>query len=168
MSPNEKWATPYEQACDFHALSGPALAEVAREVLSRGHSFRFLAPGTSMSPFIRNGDVVTLAPFDSAACALGDVVAFVQPGSGRLVVHRVVEVANDNCRIQGDNNPTEDGQFPFECITGTVARVERDGRTVLFGLGPERAVIAWFSRRRWLHRSTRAAGVVYSRIRRSS
>ncbi len=164
----ERWTTPYAQAGGSHSLSGSALAEVAREVLARGRSFRFLAPGTSMSPFIRDGDVVTLVPFDAAACAPGDVVAFVQPESGRLVVHRVVAVAGDRCRIQGDNNPTEDGDFPFGSIIGTVARVERAGKVVRLGLGPERIIIALLSRRRWLPGCMSAAKAVYSVVKRNS
>ncbi len=161
MDGKEVWSTPYVRPGGAHSLSGSALADVTREVVSRGHSFRFLALGGSMSPFIRDGDVVTLVPFVRAACAPGDVVAFVQNRSGRLVVHRVVAVGDGRCRIRGDNSPEEDGEFPFESVIGTVARVERAGKEIRFGLGPERPLIALLSRRRWLHACTCAARAVY-------
>lgn len=168
MSEKGIWTTPYVQTGGSHSFSGRGLTEVAREVLSRGRSFRFLAPGASMSPFIRDGDVITLVPFDATTCAPGAIVAFVRPESGRLIVHRVVDVAGDRCRIQGDNNSVEDGDFPFESIIGTVACVERAGRTVNFGLGPERALIALLSRRRWLTGCMSAARALYSVITRFS
>ncbi len=168
LSEKGTWTRPYAKAGGAYSISGSALAEVAREVLSRGHSFRFLAPGASMSPFIRDGDVLTLVPFDAAACAPGDVVAFVPPQSGRLIVHRVVAVEGDRCHVQGDNNPAEDGVFPFASIIGTVARVERAGREVRFGLGPERTLVALLSRRQWLPGCMSAVKTVYSVVKRNS
>lgn len=121
-----------------------------------------------MSPFIRDGDTITLAPFDTAACRSGDIVAVIRPGSGRLVVHRIVCIDGDRCRIRGDNTPAEDGDFPFESVIGTVTRVERAGKTVRLGLGPERALIALLSRWGWLPRCMGPARAVYSTLRRFS
>ena len=165
MTKNVRWVTPYARAGGPHLLSGAALSAVAQEVLNKGHSFRFFARGSSMSPFIRDKDVVTLVPFNAASCAPGDVVAFVLPDSGRLVVHRVVEVARDCCRIRGDNTSEEDGVLQHALIIGTVARIERGGRPVRFGLGPERAVIALLSRRCWLTRCTGATKAIYSALK---
>jgi hypothetical protein len=168
VTAKEVWVKPYVKACGHHSLSGPALAEVARAVLAPGCSFRFQALGASMNPLIRDGDVVTLVPFESAACAPGDVVGFIWPESGRLVVHRVISVAGDRCRIQGDNISTEDGTFPFGSIIGRVSQVERGGRSVRFGLGPERFLIALLSRRHLLPGCMRAARTVYSVVKRNS
>jgi signal peptidase I len=121
-----------------------------------------------MSPFIQDGDVVTLKPFDGAACALGDVVAFVRPQSERMVVHRIVSVQKGCCHIQGDNNPEEDDALPYSAIIGRVARVERAGKDVRFGLGPERVFIAALSRRRWLLRGIHMARVLRSIVVRKS
>jgi signal peptidase I len=139
---------------------------LAREILSRGRAFRFLARGASMSPFIRDGDVITLVPFDPADCMPGAVVAYARPDTAALVVHRVVAVAGDRCRIQGDNNLVPDGEIPCASIIGTVSRVERAGRPVRFGLGPERSLIALLSRRRWLRGCMSAAQPLYSTLRR--
>ena len=166
LSTKGEWATPYARVGGFHSLSGSALAAVAREVLSRGHSFRFLAPGASMFPFIHNGDVVTLVPFDAGACAPGVVVAFVRPEHDRLVVHRVISVAGDQCCTRGDNNSADDGDVPFSAIIGTVDHVERGGGSVGFGFGPEGILIAFLSRRGWLCRGMRAVGAVCSVTRR--
>jgi hypothetical protein len=132
-------------------LSGHALLELMRAVLARGVPFRFCARGWSMAPFIRDGDVITLSPFQRALPGVGDVVAFVRPGTGNLVVHRVVARRGSASLIQGDGVPEcRDGIIPPENLLGRVTRVERNGQDVWLGLGPERTVIAWLSRVRLL------------------
>ncbi|MEA3438827.1 MAG: hypothetical protein U9R58_00935 [Chloroflexota bacterium] len=46
------------------ALSGEALRELMREVLSKGVPVRFRARGWSMEPFIRNGDLICVSPLE--------------------------------------------------------------------------------------------------------
>jgi signal peptidase len=133
------------------SLSGEALLELMRAVLSRGVPFRFRARGWSMAPFIRDGDVITVTPVPHGLPRIGQVVAFVTPGEERLVVHRMVGRRGGALLIQGDSAPHgADGIIPGENILGRVTRVERNGRDVWLGLGPERIAIAWLSRTRWL------------------
>lgn len=132
------------------SLSGPALVELLRAVLGKGMPFRFRAKGFSMSPFIKDGDVVTLSPMSAHSPRVGDVVAFLYPGSGKLAIHRVVEKKGGSSLIMGDNCPGPDGMIPAKNILGCVRKVERDGKKVYLGLGPERFVIAFLTRRRLL------------------
>lgn len=125
-------------------LSGQALANVAGAILVRGAHFRFRARGWSMMPYIRDGDLLTLSPI-SGTLRLGDVVGFVHPPGDHLVVHRVVGRTVDGWLLRGDSLPEGDGRVDQMHILGRVTRVERGGRVVRFGLGPERAVIAWLS-----------------------
>ncbi len=132
-------------------LSGKAVLELLRAVLSRGVPFRFRARGWSMAPFVRDGDVITVSPLRHGLPRTGDVVAFVGPGDGRLVVHRVIGRREGGVLIQGDSAPEcADGVIPGENILGQVTRVERHGRNAWLGLGPERFAIAWLSRTRRL------------------
>lgn len=132
-------------------LSGRVLVELIQAVLARGVPFRFCARGWSMAPFIRDGDVITLSPFQRALPGVGEVVAFVRPGTGNLVVHRVVARRGTASLIQGDDVAEYgDGIIPPENLLGRVTRVERNGHDVWLGLGPERTVIAWLSRARLL------------------
>jgi hypothetical protein len=132
-------------------LSGQALLELMRAVLDRGVPFRFCARGWSMAPFIRDGDVITVSPFRHGQAGVGEVVAFVRPGEGNLVVHRVVARRGTALFIQGDSVPEcADGIIPPENLLGRVTRIERDGQATWLGLGPERSLIAWLSRTRLL------------------
>ena len=132
-------------------LSGQALLSLLEAVLARGVPFRFRARGWSMAPFIRDGDVITVSPFRGARPGIGEVVAFTRPGEGNLVVHRIVARQGADLLVQGDSVPEcADGIIPAENLRGRVSRVERDGRDVWLGLGPERYAIAWLSRTRRL------------------
>jgi signal peptidase I len=150
------------------SLSNTSLIVIIRDILARGVPFRFAAPGFSMSPFIRDRDIITLAPYEKTSCRIGTVVAFVRPGTGQLVVHRVVAASGDGWRIKGDNNPEEDGVIPHAAILGQVIQVERAGKFVRHGLGPERVIIALLSRWNLLFYLLYPIGKLYSVIRRCS
>jgi len=127
-------------------IPNAVLVALLRAVLERSQPFRFEAPGFSMSPFIQDGDAITVSPLSVAAPRLGDVVAFIRPESGKLVVHRVVGKQDGAFLIQGDNAEETDGPVPAANVLGRVTRVERNGKKVYLGLGPERYLIALLSR----------------------
>jgi hypothetical protein len=130
------------------SLPAPALAELLQAVLRKGGSFRFRATGSSMSPCIREGDVILVAPLPPGASPrLGQVVAFAHPDTRRLAVHRIVARRGGSFLIKGDSRPLADGLIPAADVLGYVARVERDGQEVWAGLGPERLLIACLTRR---------------------
>jgi hypothetical protein len=128
-------------------LSGPALVELLRTVLQKGALARFQARGFSMSPFIKNEDVVTVSPFKGKPPSLGDIIAFVHNETGGLCVHRIVRKTGQFYFTQGDNRCETAECVPGENVLGTVTRVERGGKIVFLGLGPERYVIAFLGRR---------------------
>jgi len=135
------------QPVDDLLISGETLLEFMREILGRGVDFRFRARGLSMSPFIKDGDLISVSPVSKVKPSLGKVVAFVQPVSGALIVHRVVGRRGTAFLIQGDNTGGKpDGLFQPEDILGCVTGVERNSRQVVVGLGPERFLIAYLSR----------------------
>ncbi len=124
-------------------------------VLARGALFHFRAKGLSMAPFIRDGDSVTIAPLEKESPSVGKVVAFIHPETAGLVIHRIIARQGPAFLIQGDNTAGQpDGWVQPQALLGCVIRVERDGRRVYLGLGPERYLVAFLSRNGWL------AGVV--------
>jgi hypothetical protein len=129
------------------SMPGTAFAELMAAVLDRDKPFRFSAPGFSMTPFIRNGDVITIAP---GRLRYGDVVAFINSSCGKLTVHRIVLILREGYLIKGDNASESDGCVPISSILGRVVRVEHCGRQLFLGLGIERTVIAFLSLRGWL------------------
>jgi hypothetical protein len=121
-----------------------------------------------MAPFIRDGDVICVSPLASRAPGSGDVVAFIDPETKQLCVHRVLSVKGDSFFIQGDNMPEKpDGMIPREAVVGRVTSVERAGRRVRMGLGPERLLLALLSRCGGLAVIRRFAGPLYACLSRS-
>lgn len=128
-------------------LSSAALMVLMRAVLDKGLPFRFCARGWSMAPFIQDGDVITVAPFHSTPPKTGEVVAFIRPRTGNLVVHRVIARRGGAALIQGDGVAScSDGLVLLDNLLGRVTCIERNRQPTWLGLGPERLLIAWLSR----------------------
>jgi signal peptidase len=143
--------------------SRPALVGLMRAVLDKGKPFRFEARGTSMYPFIREGDVVTVAPLAGPDPRPGDVAAFVQPGTSGVRVHRIVKVEAGRYFLKGDNALDADGALPRNMILGLVVRLERGGRARPVGPTIRAAAIARLSRTFWFTRLSRRARRLFAR-----
>lgn len=129
------------------SLSSPAFKEILTAVIGGGFSLRFQAKGFSMSPFIRDGDVITVAPMSEALPKIGGVVAFFNPQFGKVMVHRIVGKKKGSFLIRGDNSPAPDGMIAREHILGQVRKVERQGKKVSLGIDYGIYGIAFLSRR---------------------
>lgn len=128
-------------------LSGQALVDLLGALLHKGVPARFQAKGFSMSPFIKNSDIVTISPLQGERPGLGEIIAFVHPETKGLCIHRIVRKKNDLYVTKGDNRSETDESVAIESILGFVTGVERDGKQVFLGLGPERFLIAFLGRR---------------------
>ena len=145
-------------------LSSRALIELMQEVLGRGLPFRFQARGWSMSPFIRDGDVITIAPLLKASPGLGEVVAFTHPRTENLAVHRIVGRKETGWLIRGDNlAPLPDLLVPRINILGRVTKIERQDSRVWLGLGLERYGITLLVRLGLLYPGLRLAAFLKNR-----
>lgn len=131
---------------DKETSIAPDIGRVLGDVLTRGGSFRFQARGFSMSPFIKAGDVVTVSPLSPDSARLGEVVAMSHPQTGILIIHRVIGRVNGSVITRGDNTLKSDGEIRKQYLFGYVKKVERNGKRVYLGLGPERVLIALLSR----------------------
>jgi len=124
----------------------PALARLVAERLGAGTAVRLRVGGHCMTPCIRGGDVVTLEPLAGRRPGLGQILAF-ETSDSRLLIHRVVGWQRaGEVLTRGDVSRRGDAPLPTEAVLGTVTRVERSGRAVRLGLGPERLALAWLSR----------------------
>jgi len=134
-------------------ITGAGMAALAAETLKQGVFFRFRANGWSMSPFIRNDDIVTLVPVKKKLFKIGDVVAYVQPSGGNLAVHRIVGRRRSSYLIKGDNVTEFDEVVRPDAIIGKVFSVKRNGNKAWIGHGPEKVIIALLARFDLLNKS---------------
>lgn len=128
------------------SLSGKDLAGLIQDVIDKGNSFRFKVKGFSMSPFIKDNDVLTISPLVNSVIGFGKAAAFIHPETGKMVVHRVVGKNRTCYLIKGDNIIKPDALISEKNTMGYVTRIERNDKNVFFGLGPERFLIAFLSR----------------------
>lgn len=100
------------------------LEKIAKNILQRGVTFSFKAQGTSMSPFIRDGDMVRIK--QQRLYRVGDVVLLkTQFG---LIVHRIITLTPDGVLTRGDNSLASDnGLIGVEHILGRVIQVYGTG-----------------------------------------
>lgn len=139
------------QGGELH-LSNQGQLALLQGVAEKGASLRTTVRGFSMTPFIRDEDVVTIAPMNGQPPRVGEVVAFSHPGCGRLVIHRVVARAGQGWLVRGDNCPEPDGVVEVGHVHGRVVAVERRGKPVRLGLGPSGRLVAALNRTSLLER----------------
>ena len=111
---------------------GADFCRLSEEILSRGASLRFRAQGNSMGPFIRDGDILVIAPIvDVSHVQPGDVILFRQ--GARVLAHRLLSRRGDGgqtLRVKGDAHIKPDPPLRADRVLGKVTSVERAGRTV--------------------------------------
>jgi hypothetical protein len=130
----------------YHLSGNEVLPELVKDILGKGVECRLQVKGYSMSPFIKDSDVVTISPISDSLPGFGDVIAFIHPKTDKLIIHRVVWEIGDACIVKGENAAEPDGLIERKHMIGIITGVERKGRKVLFGLGPERFLIALLTR----------------------
>jgi len=98
---------------------------IAQEVLGRGRALRFKANGGSMSPFIRNGDVVEVVPL-KGKINFGDII-FYHSSYGNSIIHRVIQRGKTSIITKGDSVPSSDQPIFSKQALGRVVAVEKNG-----------------------------------------
>lgn len=135
---------------DEVSFSSDSLIELIKSTLAKNSSFKFKVTGFSMTPFIKDNDIVTISLLSTNATAFGKAVAFIHSDTKKLVIHRIVGENNGCFIIKGDSVPEIDDLVPKENILGCVNKIERNARSIYLGLGPERLIIAFLSKNRLL------------------
>jgi len=114
-------------------LDDDAFAGLSAQILRQGGSFQFRARGSSMTPFIRDGDLLTIAPVDVADLQIGDVVLYCTRRDS-VVVHRVVgraiEGGESVLQTRGDARLDADSPVPEDAVLGRAVRLERGDRVL--------------------------------------
>ncbi len=115
------------------ALGFSHFGDLSAELLSLGFGVRFRAPGTSMHPTIRHGDLITVEPVAPSSLKRGDIILCrLQNG---FIAHRLVNIEKRNgCGLtfflRGDASTTCDAPVKSAQVLGKVVRVERGHRRI--------------------------------------
>jgi signal peptidase I len=102
------------------------LMPLVQDALGRGQRVRLTSTGSSMLPFLREGDVVELDTVKPNAIGVGDIVLALAGGS--YVLHRVTAADSSHVYLSGDAQTSKEGPFERHEIVARVVTVERGGR----------------------------------------
>jgi signal peptidase I len=123
-----------------------AVAGLLTDALRAGRSFSFRAGGFSMSPFIKDGDLITVSPFGNMPPGRGDIVAFLATAQDGLTVHRIIKRQGIDFIMKGDSNRAADMPVSGSNLLGRVTGIRRRKTERYLGLGPESPLLAAMSR----------------------
>lgn len=136
----------------MRTLDTQAYLDEISGLLAQGHTgLPVPVAGTSMCPFLRNGDTVYLDPV-TAPLQPGDVVLYTR-GNGRYILHRVVDVRpNGIVMILGDNQ-SQTEPVPASRVIAIMTAACRKGKRIdphhpvwRFYAGPWRFLAPWRKR----------------------
>jgi len=136
-------------------LETPDFLEQARQLLSRSLPVELRMSGSSMSPGIEDGDIITVEPITAEPIKAGDIVLY-HSRFDTAVIHRVVRLersSSERCIVtRGDAASHNDGPVPLHRVLGRVSRVERAGeriRMVVPKLSLSQTLLSWLLRLRF-------------------
>jgi signal peptidase len=129
LRPTEHFIIPSRQGRGELVVGQTLLSQLSRDLLSIGLGVRFRAPGTSMHPTIRHGDLITVEPVAPPKLKRGDIVLYRLQSD--FIVHRIVNVEERKSRgftfiLRGDASVACDAPVKPEQVLGKVVCLERD------------------------------------------
>lgn len=106
--------------------------ELRKEAIKNGHSVQTIASGTSMFPFLRKGDILTIDPATMETIKRGDIVVF-EVGD-KWIAHRVIRIQSFDGAIQittrGDARISSDPTINKTNYLGLISSIERDSKKI--------------------------------------
>lgn len=99
-------------------ISNRELFSIVRDTLLEGHTVRVSVNGQSMLPFFRSGSTITLRPVGEEDIRKYNVV--MADAGDSFVVHRIIEVGDEEVTLLGDGNIYGTERVPRERIYGVV------------------------------------------------
>lgn len=107
-----------------------------RRIMSEGRDVLLTAKGSSMYPFIRDGDKVLVGRKETYM--KGDIVLALT-SEGKYVMHRIIKVKDGTVILRGDANLRKTETCMPQDIAGAVISITRNGEHVLCSSAKEKA-----------------------------
>jgi hypothetical protein len=149
------------RALTFHA----ALCDAVADSLEAGDVVRLRVGGSSMRPFLREGDEVRIVPARPEDLRSGDIVLV--RTSGGATLHRVLslDLRDATLRTKGDGMRETDPPLAAGAIVGKADAVMREGAWRALDTPGRRAFASFVSRRLAPLEPLRAAARVLIRLK---
>lgn len=108
-------------------LDNPQFFVITSEILEKTGCIRFRVKGQSMSPIIKDGDLVEIKRTNPLRLKLGDIAMFTTPQK-EVLIHRLIKRLNGQVRefiTKGDNSADSDLAVAEREIWGVVSFVQK-------------------------------------------
>lgn len=102
------------------------LIPVIRKSLSEGKPVRFSSTGSSMVPFIYNGDDIELMPINEELKRC-DII-LLEKDTNKYVLHRITKIDGGKIFLRGDAQSKAEGPFDIQNAIGIAGVSFRKGR----------------------------------------
>ena len=116
-----------------NSIESVDFSDLSSEILKGGNSIRFKARGSSMLPWIKDGDMLTIHPIETNDIRAGQVVFYPSKG-GRPVVHRVLRIRFKGPKrillTRGDASPKSEEHIDAAKVLGKVVRIHRGSKVI--------------------------------------
>ena len=132
-------------------LGLPDFLEQARQLLSKSVPIEIKMSGSTMSPVIEDGDLITIEPIQENSLRPGDIILY-NSLRDTAVIHRVVRLekgdsADRSVITRGDAASQNDLAVPFHRVLGRVKLIERAGEQIAVARSANRfcaTIRSWF------------------------
>lgn len=105
-------------------------------MLAKGYNLRLRVTGTSMSPFLKTGTIVTLFKIPFGKLNIGDII-FCRHDEGSMKLHRLIAIKKNRLITKGDavdslDHPVDETQY-----LGKVVRIEGQRSNIVWSRNME-------------------------------
>ncbi len=101
------------------------IEDLIREAIERNGTLKFRLKGTSMRPFLREGDILTVSALRSQKISVGDLVIYHDGMS--ITCHRVFRTFKNNFQLKADAAMTADEFLKKGRLMGKVVELQKGG-----------------------------------------
>ena len=101
---------------------------LAKQLLHEGKKIEIPVKGSSMHPFLFNGEMVVVAPV-SVECSLRKYdIILAETSTGQVMMHRIREISPAGILMKGDGNLSQTELVRPADVMGRVVSVHRKGK----------------------------------------
>lgn len=139
---------------DSKTISAETAHALLKDLSGSATSFSGKIQGSSMLPWIKDADTITIYPL-ATPIKVGEIVVFYDKANSRFIAHRVIQLTKKRITTKGDNCLSPDPALSIDKIAGRVTSIQRGIEQIHFGLGSEAFFIAILSRAnilQWIYR----------------
>lgn len=130
---------------------------IAHQMLKAGRTIEIKVKGSSMYPFLREGETVVVSPVSSSTPLKKYDIILAETPTGHVMMHRIRKINADGILMKGDGNLHQTELVKFHDVMGKSTHVKRSGIDQSL-YSPLQLFLAWL----WQATLVRRVGLMFS------